>query len=103
MIAFPYEKEFIVSGRENKLPFRNYIEKVWQHATGVLQEASELWVIGYSFDPTDAAYLIECIRQARTCRRIIIQNLPAECDRIVALLKTEYQIETPVEKYSVLF
>jgi hypothetical protein len=103
LIAFPYEKDHIVSGKSNKLPFRGYIEKVWAHATSVLQEAGEIWIIGYSFDPTDAKYLTDRLRQARKCRRIVVQNLPTECDRIAALLRTEYQIEVPVETYGVPF
>ncbi|MGA2863049.1 MAG: hypothetical protein ABSF95_01030 [Verrucomicrobiota bacterium] len=103
MIVFPYEKDFIVSGRNNQFPFRSYIEKVWAHAAHVLQEASEVWVIGYSFDPTDCNYLIQRVKQARNCQRIIIQNLPAECNRIAALLKTDYKIQVPIEKYIVPF
>jgi hypothetical protein len=103
MIAFPYEKDFIVSGRENKLPFRGYIERVWGHAAYVLQEAAEIWIIGHSFDPTDCAYLIDRIRPATKCSRVVIQNLPAECDRIEALLKTDYGIQIPIEKYAIPF
>jgi hypothetical protein len=103
MIAFPYEKDYIVSGRSNELPFRSYIEKVWAHATAVLQGATEIWVIGYSFDPTDAKYLINLLCQAQECRRIVVQNLPAECERIAALLSTEYQINIPIEPYPVAF
>jgi hypothetical protein len=101
LIAFPYEKDFIVTGKNNKLPFRGYIERVWAHATYVLREASEIWVIGYSFDPTDCKYLIDRMRQATKCRRIVIQNLPSECDRISALLTTDYELRIPVEKYPV--
>jgi hypothetical protein len=103
MIVFPYEKDFVVSGRDNKLPFRDYIGKVWAHATFVLKEASEIWIIGYSFDPTDCEYLIERIKGAEKCGRIVVQNLPSECDRIEALLRTEYRIQIPIEKYPVAF
>lgn len=99
LIAFPYEKDYIVTGRSNKLPFRDYIERVWTHATNVLQQASEIWVIGYSFDPTDCTYLIDRLRQAKNCKRIVIQNLPAECDRISALLTADYEIQIPIVKH----
>lgn len=98
MIVFPYEKDFVVSGRENKLPFRDYITKVWAHAAYVLQQASEIWIIGYSFDPTDCMYLVERLRRAEKCERVIVQNLAAECDRIEALLKTDYRLEIPIVK-----
>lgn len=98
LIVFPYEKDYVVSGRSNKLPFRNYIERIWAHATHVLQEASEIWIIGYSFDPNDCEYLIERLRPAK-CRRLVIQNLPSECERIFALLTIDYELKIPVEKY----
>jgi hypothetical protein len=103
MIVFPYEKDYIVSGKNNKLSFRSYVNKVWAHATEVLRAASEIWVIGYSFDPTDAGRLIDGIRLAERCERIVIQNLGPECDRIEALLRVEHRILTRIEKYPVLF
>jgi len=103
MIIFPYEKDFVVSGKESKLPFRDYIKRVWDHASYVLRQASEVWIIGYSFDATDCMYLVDRLRQAEKCERIIIQNIPAECDRIEALLKVDYRLPIPVEKYPVSF
>ena len=98
MIIFPYEKDFVVSGRDNRLPFRDYISKVWAHATYVLKEASEIWIIGYSFDPTDCMYLVERLKQAEKCERIVVQNLAGECDRIEGLLKTDHRLEIPIVK-----
>jgi hypothetical protein len=103
MIVFPYEKDYIVSGRNNRLPFRTYIERTWAHAAHVLQEASDIWIIGYSFDPTDCRSLIELMRKAAKCTRIVIQNLPDECDRIAALLRTDYKINIPIEPYPIRF
>jgi hypothetical protein len=104
MIIFPYEKDFVVSGRDNKLPFRDYITRVWAQASYVLQEASEIWVIGYSFDPMDCMYLVDRLRQAEKCERIVIQNVPAsECDRLEALLTVEYGLTIPIKKYPVPF
>jgi len=103
MVIFPYEKDFVVSGRDNRLPFRDYISKVWAHTTHVLQEASEIWIIGYSFDPTDCMYLISRLKQAGKCRRIVVQNLAAECERLETLLRVDHEIGIPVEKYAVPF
>jgi hypothetical protein len=103
MIVFPYEKDFVVSGKANKLPFRDYITQAWAHATALLKEAAEIWIIGYSFDPTDCKYLVDRLKQAENCTRIVIQNLPRECDRIEVMLKGDYSIEIPIEKYPVPF
>jgi len=103
LIIFPYEKDFILSGKNNRLPFREYIDKVWSHATYVLEEASEIWIIGYSFRSTDSRYLIDRMLQAKNCDRIVIQNLQAECDRIEEFLNTDQEIEIPITKYSVPF
>jgi hypothetical protein len=103
LLVFPYEKDFIVSGKNNRLPFRAYIENVWAAATQVLRGAAEIWVIGYSFDPTDSIYLLDAIRQAQKCERIVIQNIAPECDRIEALLRVEHRLGIPIEKYPVCF
>jgi hypothetical protein len=103
LIAFPFEKDFIISGQQNAYAFREYIKQVWDHATLVLKDASEIWVIGYSFDPTDCAHLLSRIHQAHECERIVIQNHPAECDRIAALLKIEHRLRMPIETYPVQF
>jgi hypothetical protein len=103
LIVFPYEKDYIVSGKDNKLAFRSYIKTVWDRAKATLSQASEIWVIGYSFDPTDCRHLVEGMKQASNCERVVIQNLPAECDRIERLLRTKYRLGSRIEKYEVPF
>jgi hypothetical protein len=99
MIVFPYEKHYVVSGRENELPFRGYVQKVWDHAAAVLKEATDIWVIGYSFDRTDCASLVDGIQLAENCRRLVIQNLAPECERIERLLKVEFDVQIPIVKH----
>jgi hypothetical protein len=103
LIVFPYEKDFILSGKNNSLPFRAYIDNVWAAATQVLQGAAEIWVIGYSFDPTDSKYLLDRIRQAEGCERIVIQNTAPECDRIEELLRVKHRLDFRIDKYTVPF
>jgi hypothetical protein len=97
MVVFPWEKDYIVSGRPNRLPFRSYVEAVWKHAASVVKEAREVWIIGYSFDPMDCGHMIGLLRQAENCKHIFIQNLPGECERITRLLRNRYGITTPIE------
>ena len=60
LIAFPWEKHFILDGKDNKASFRDYISEVWKHAKSIFQEASEIYIIGYSFsDEVDSKYLID--------------------------------------------
>jgi hypothetical protein len=99
LIVFPFEKDFVLSGKQNTLASRDYISKTWRHAKIIFQAATEIFVIGYSFsDPMDSKYLVELIREAKNCRQIEIQNLPGECDRISTLLSGDYAIQVPVKK-----
>jgi hypothetical protein len=99
MIVFPYEKDVVVSKANNELPFRTYVEKVWGHAGAVLKDASEVWVIGYSFDWTDCSSLVGRIKGAEGCERLVIQNLPSECDRIERLLRNDYGLQMRIDKH----
>jgi len=99
LIVFPFEKDFILSGKPNTLASRDYISKIWAYAEIIFQEAMEIFIIGYSFcDPMDSKYLIELIRKAKKCRQIEIQNLPGECERITSLLSGDYAIRVPIRK-----
>ncbi len=49
LIVFPFEKDFVRSGSPNQLAFREYITAVWQQAERVVESATEIWFIGYSF------------------------------------------------------
>ena len=103
LIVFPYEKDFVMSNNNSGLVFRDYIKSVWEHASQTIQEASEIWVIGYSFDPTDRKYLINLLKKAKNCKRIVIQNLKDECDRIDRLLRIEEKLEIPIVKNETVF
>jgi len=91
LIAFPWEKHFILDGKDNKASFRDYISAVWNHAKSVFQEASEIYIIGFSFsDEVDSKYLIDLMREAKDCHQIEVQNISQdECDRISNLLRAE--------------
>jgi hypothetical protein len=102
LIVFPYEKDFVITHPANRFEFRDYINNAWNHASKVVQEASEIWVIGYSFDPTDCKYLMDLLKKARKCSSLVIQNLPRECDRIEQLL-TDYGVRIPLRKNSSMF
>lgn len=102
LIVFPYEKDFVMSNSGNKLEFRQYLKTAWEHASKVVEEASEIRIIGYSFDPTDSRYLIKLLRKVKNCRQLVIQNKPFECDRIEQLLIDD-QINVPLRKNTSLF
>jgi hypothetical protein len=64
LIAFPHERQVArefyqenesSSGRH----WSPYIDAVWNHAGDLLGKATEVKVIGYSFDPNDSRYMIE--------------------------------------------
>lgn len=103
LIVFPFEKDFIVSGNNNGFAFRKYINHVWEHATLALQAASEIWAIGYSFDATDCTHLLSRLRQAKNCKRIVIQNLPDECERIRSLLTIDHRLKVPIQSNTTPF
>ena len=102
LIVFPYEKDFVMSNANNKFEFRDYIKSVWERASQVIQEASEIRVIGYSFDLMDSKYLVNLLRKAEHCKLLVIQNRQDECDRIEQLLLDD-EIEIPLRKNPVLF
>ena len=58
LIVFPFEKDRARSDGTSFL-FDNYIRAIWGHrqqpgyAERLVQEAEQIWVIGYSFDPND--------------------------------------------------
>jgi hypothetical protein len=100
LIAFPYEKDFIIT-KDNKAPFRDYIKAVWNQASAALSEATDIFIIGYSFsDPSDSKHIIDRIKSAKMCRRIVIQNLPEACEKIAELLSVHHEIQPPVVKCS---
>jgi len=98
LIVFPYDKAFIRDGKPNKITSREYISKIWDHAEYVFKEATEMFVIGYSFsDGVDSKYLVDLMRRATNCRQIEIQNLPDECARISNWLKDKHGFKVPIK------
>ena len=99
LIVFPWEKHFILDGKNNKAPFRDYISAVWKYAKSIFQEASEIYIIGYSFrDEVDSKYLIDLMREAKDCRQIEVQNISHdECDWISNLLLVELEFKGKIK------
>lgn len=95
LIVFPFEKDRARSGGTTFL-FDNYIRAIWGeaekpgHAEKLVQEAKQLRVIGYSFDPNDRKAMIELLRKTTDCE-IIIRNKDMEAAASVcAELGLEY-------------
>ena len=104
LIVFPYDKAFILDGKPNKITAREYISKIWGHAEYVFQDATEIFIVGYSFsDGVDSKYLVDLMRGATNCRQIEIQNLPDECARISNWLKNEHGFKVPIKMNPVRF
>jgi hypothetical protein len=89
LIVFPFEKDFVRSDSLNHFPFRDYITKVWQQAERVVESATEIWFIGYSFAMMDRTAVISLLAHARQCTRLVIQNRPGEADQICQTLSVE--------------
>lgn len=78
LIVFPFEKDFVRSGSQNQLAFREYISAVWQQAEHVVASAKEIRFIGYSFHPMDHGAVIGLLKKAQSCSKLVIQNRPGE-------------------------
>lgn len=64
LIAFPHERqssrEFHQANNSSSGHYwAPYIDAVWNHARDLLAEATEVKIIGYSFDPNDSRYMVE--------------------------------------------
>ena len=82
LIVFPFEKDFVRSGSPNRLAFREYITSVWQQAERVMESASEIWFIGYSFAMMDRTAVIALLTRAKQCQRQAPGRQPDQhCDR----------------------
>jgi hypothetical protein len=90
LIVFPFEKDFVRSGSPNQLAVREYITAIWQQAERVVESASELWFIGYSFAMMDRTAVIGLLNRAKQCSRLVIQNRPGEAEKICRVLSVEY-------------
>lgn len=103
LIAFPFEKDSILSGQENQLPFRDYIECVWKRAERLVACATEIRFIGYSFHEMDHHSVIGLLKQGERCQRIVIQNQPGEAEKICSRLRVDHGIRIPLEPYACEF
>jgi hypothetical protein len=81
LIVFPHEKEMMRES-ETSHACSTYIEGIWAVAEKLTQEAKQIWVVGYSFDPNDRMSMMDLLQQKpRTCDRdcdIIVQNPAAD-------------------------
>ena len=79
LLAFPHERQASqdysnCQGESSGYGWAPYINAVWQHAASVVANASEVRVIGYSFNPIDSRYMINQLLSKATCEKIVIQN-----------------------------
>jgi len=79
-IVFPHEKENVRSGWHPVC--RNYLQAIERQAGVLVENAREIWVVGYSFDRNDRPSLMELLRRSSTDCDINIMNPNAEsiCD-----------------------
>lgn len=80
LIAFPHERQFsreFYQANKSSAGYHwaPYIDAVWNHAGDLLAEASEVKIIGYSFDPNDSRYMVEeLMSKVPATAKIIIRN-----------------------------
>lgn len=81
LIVFPHEKD---RARETNATFNfdKYIRATWSQAATIIENAEQIWAIGYSFDPTDRKSIFELLRKSNC--EIVVQNPEAEkiCDEL---------------------
>jgi hypothetical protein len=87
LIVFPHEKDRAREGN-TRFNFDNYIRATWSQAAKVIEDAEQIWAIGYSFDPTDRKSIFELLRKNKSSCEIVIQNPDAE--KICNELKLRY-------------
>lgn len=73
LIVFPIEKDRSRE-RHTAFPYDKYIQDVWDQAMKLAEEADQLWVIGYSFDPNDRKSVLELLRRNKSDCDIVVQN-----------------------------
>jgi hypothetical protein len=87
LLVFPHEKPFVRKGTGTQHSLRDYIPFVWSEAHRLVGEATEIWAIGYRFAPIDREDVLDLLRSAKNCRRLVIQNLPGYAENICQYLK----------------
>jgi hypothetical protein len=79
LLAFPHERQesqeyFNYKGESSGCDWAPYIDAVWQQAASVVANATEVSVIGYSFNPIDSRHMVNQLLSKATCEKIVIQN-----------------------------
>jgi hypothetical protein len=87
LIVFPHEKERAREGN-TAFNFDEYIRTTWTQAAKVIEDAEQIWAIGYSFDPTDRKSVFELLRKNKANCNIVVQN--PEAEKICNELKLRY-------------
>jgi hypothetical protein len=79
LMAFPHERQgsqkyLRDQGKSSDYLWAPYIDAVWQHAASIVANATEVRVVGYSFNPIDSRYMVNELLSKATCEKIVIQN-----------------------------
>lgn len=79
LLAFPRERQesqeyFDQRGESSGCGWAPYIDTLWLHAASLVADATEVRVIGYSFNPIDSRQMVTKLLTKATCEKIIIQN-----------------------------
>jgi hypothetical protein len=80
LIVFPHERQFSqefhkARGESSGYPWAQYVDTIWSYAATVLEAATEVRVIGYSFNPIDSRYVVDNLIAKVKSDKIVIQNL----------------------------
>jgi len=86
LITFPHERqlsrEFFKSNEKSiGYAWAPYTDAVWKHAADVVANATEVKVVGYSFNPIDSRYMVNELLNKTTCQKVVIQNKDVETVR----------------------
>jgi hypothetical protein len=86
LLFFPSQRQDILA-KETGFLFREFAKAVWNRATELISNATEIHAIGYSFSGIDRGPILEMLGQAHSCRRLVIQS--PDADEICSRLKSE--------------
>ncbi len=90
LIVFPWEKDFVLGGNSNKLPYRSYLESVWRQAELVMSSASEVRFIGFSFAAMDIKWTLSLLKCVTSGTRVLVQNLAGEAEALCRRLLADH-------------
>ncbi len=101
ILFFPSQRQAILSQQTGFL-FREFAKAVWNRATELISNASEIHAIGYSFNGIDRGPILEMLGQARNCRRFVVQS--PDADEICSRLKLDRpKLQSRIESVSLTF